>query len=109
MGMKKIAFLLLMALAACQPDKPDGPPDTSMSAADRAECEAAGGSVGRGGLLPDEICYKPTPDAGKACKTADDCSGFCLAETMTCSKVTPQFGCFDFIDAAGAKQSICVD
>lgn len=100
---------VLMLLAACQPDAPAGPEPRLLPEAERAACLAAGGSIGRGGLLPDEVCFKPTPDAGKACSKASDCSAMCLAETRSCSKVSPQFGCFGFLDDAGQVQDICVD
>lgn len=68
-----------------------------------------GGTVGRGGLLPDELCFLPEPDAGKACTRKTDCAGLCLADTQTCSPVSPMFGCFEFLDETGQKVGICID
>lgn len=68
-----------------------------------------GGKVGRGGLLPDEVCFLPEPDAGKTCTKKTDCEGMCLADTRTCSPVTPMFGCFEFLDETGQKVGICID
>ena len=104
------ALVLILALAACVDQAAeDGPQGKPLTDADRAACLAQGGTVGRGGLLPDEICFRPMPDAGQACTRATDCEGMCLADTMTCSKVSPVFGCFEFMDEQGRKQAICVD
>jgi len=103
-----IAAALL--LAACQSDAlplPEG--SVSMTGAERATCEASGGTVGTGGMLGAEQCFKPLPDAGKACSTASDCEGMCMADTLTCQAITPQFGCFEFLDETGQKVGLCVD
>lgn len=104
-------LLLALALGACVEEGAGtgGPQGAALSPAERAECLAKGGTVGRGGLIPDEICILPQPDAGKACTMAGDCAGFCLADTMACSPVTPVFGCFEFLDEAGRKAAICID
>lgn len=101
--------MALMLLASCVPDAPQAPEGRKLSGADRLQCLAEGGTVGRGGLLPDEVCFRPLADGGKACTKQGDCSGQCLAETMTCSKVTPMFGCYGFIDEQGRRADICVD
>ncbi len=103
-----ISCLLILPLAGCV-EEPTGPQGKALSAAERTECLAKGGSVGRGGLLPDEICFLPQPDAGKSCTKQSDCEGTCLADTRTCSKVTPIFGCFEFLDETGQKVGICID
>jgi hypothetical protein len=74
----------------------------------RAACEAAGGYVGRG-IGPDELCIRPTGDAGKACTTNADCETFCLADTATCGEWTPLFGCHDVLVGEGQSVAICVD
>ncbi len=105
-----LAALALLTLAACQPDAPPRPEgSTDLSAAERAACLAEGGTVGRGGMLASEQCFKPLPDAGKSCSTAKDCSGLCMADTGTCQAVTPQFGCLEFLDETGQKVGLCVD
>ncbi|MBE0552322.1 MAG: hypothetical protein IH625_01380 [Rhodobacteraceae bacterium] len=107
--MKRFALILAgLLLTSCVPP-PAGPQGKVLSAAERAECLMQGGTVGRGGLLPDELCFRPEPDGGKACTRKTDCSGMCLAESNTCSKVTPLFGCFEFLDETGAKAQICID
>ena len=107
--MRRLALIALLALGACVEEPPAGPEGKPLGAAERAECLMKGGSVGRGGLFPDEVCFLPEPDAGKACKAAADCSGRCLADTMTCSPVTPLFGCFEYLDEAGKTVGICID
>lgn len=95
-----------LALIGCVPQEPGLPqPDSAAQAA----CEAHGGTYGHGGLSPDFLCFLPTPDAGKSCSAAADCSGACLADTRTCSKVTPKFGCYGFLDEQGQVLEICVD
>ena len=111
--MRKAILLgfLTLGLAACveDPVQPPGPETLTLSDAERTQCLAEGGTAGRGGLVPNEVCFRPTPDAGKACTKASDCSGLCMADTMTCSKVTPQFGCFEMMTEDGQKVGLCVD
>lgn len=103
-----VAFALV-ALAACV-EEPSGPGlGAKLTEAERADCLDHGGKPGRGGLLGNEVCYRPTPDAGKSCRKASDCSGHCQADSRTCSPVTPQFGCFEFLDDSGQKLGLCVD
>ena len=74
-----------------------------------AACRDAGGRWERGGLAGQLLCFLPTPDAGKACTSAEDCTGFCLAETGACSPETPLFGCFALLDLDGSEVTICID
>ena len=107
--MRRLALIVALALAGCVEEPPAGPQGKPLSDADRAECLMQGGKVGRGGLLPDEVCFRPEPDAGKACSKKTDCEGMCLADARTCSTVSPMFGCFDFLDETGQELGICVD
>lgn len=99
-----------VALVACQSDeipdseRPDGVLPDPVSG---AQLDCPGGTVVQGMAGP--TCAKPTPDAGKACTKASDCSGACMAETMTCSTVTPLFGCFETVMEDGQKIGLCVD
>ena len=102
-------FLALAGLAACQTEAPPAPAAGLLSDAERADCLAHGGRVGRGGIVPDEVCFRPTPDAGASCQKAGDCTGMCMAETKTCAKVTPQFGCMEILDETGRSVGLCVD
>ncbi len=107
--MKRLLLIATLALGACMEEPRSGPQGKPLNDADRAECLMKGGSVGRGGLLPDEVCFLPQPDAGKACAKQTDCAGQCLADTRTCSKVSPMFGCFEFLDETGRTVGICID
>lgn len=107
--MKRFALILAgLLLTSCVTPAAE-PQGKVLSAAERAECLMQGGTVGRGGLLPGELCFRPEPDGGKACTRKTDCSGMCLAESNTCSKAAPLFGCFEFLDETGAKAQICID
>jgi hypothetical protein len=103
------ATALLLTLVGCVEEADDVYTGKPLTAAERAECTARGGTPGYGGIFPDEVCFLPEPDAGKACTKATDCLGMCLAESQTCSKVTPMFGCFDFLDETGQQLAICID
>ena len=74
-----------------------------------AACLDAGGRWAVGGLQQRPLCFMPTADAGKACTAAEDCTGFCLAETRTCSSEMPMFGCFALLYLDGAEVTICID
>lgn len=95
-----VVVVLALALAACTPEPG---PDVGIPGA----CLEQGGTMVTGMAGP--TCAKPTPDAGKSCRKAGDCSGFCLGETMTCSTVTPMFGCYEVVTEAGQKAMLCVD
>lgn len=103
------AVAVLLALAGCVEEDDGVYAGKPLTAAERAECTAKGGTPGYGGIFPDEVCFLPESDAGKACTKATDCSGMCLAETKTCSKVTPMFGCIPFLDETGQEMTICID
>ncbi|MFZ1469141.1 MAG: hypothetical protein WAT09_09195 [Paracoccaceae bacterium] len=98
-----------LALASCMETPPGGPQGKLLTDTERADCLMRGGTTGYGGFFPDEVCFTPQKDAGKACTKAGDCTGLCLAETKTCSKVSPIFGCYEFLDETGQKADICVD
>jgi hypothetical protein len=103
------------ALVSCVEAPPDAGQGHKFSPEARAQCEAAGGRVGRGGLFPDDVCFTTMADGGKACSRKTDCEGMCLADTLgedtgaTCAKESPMFGCFDFYDEQGERIGICVD
>ena len=60
--MKRFVLILAGLLLASCVAPPAGPQGKVLSAAERAECLMQGGTVGRGGLLPDELCFRPEPD-----------------------------------------------
>lgn len=107
--MRWLFLIAAMALGGCVEEPQTGPQGKPLSDVERAECLMQGGSVGRGGLLPDEVCYRPQRDAGKACAKQSDCEGMCLADTRSCSPVSPIFGCFEFLNETGQTVRICID
>ncbi len=110
MIMFRTLSIALFALAgtACQAQELTTAP-AAPTAEEAAACTARGGTMARGGRAEPFVCVTPTPDAGKACTTATDCSGFCMADTRTCSPTTPIFGCLPFLDADGHPSTICID
>ena len=98
---RALVIIALAALLGCQAEAPAGgtPPHLMPYCPD--------GTVVIGMAGP--TCAKPTPDAGKACTKASDCSGTCLGETMTCSTMTPMFGCYEVVMEDGQKVGLCVD
>ncbi len=111
------AFFALCVFAACQlVDAPaDGSGQVFAPVAEtgaqsplilQQQCEAAGGTMVIG--LAGPQCARPEPDAGKACNDSKDCSGVCLAETRSCSPVTPFFGCHDVLQG-GKAVGLCID
>ncbi|NHF73958.1 hypothetical protein [Paracoccus xiamenensis] len=113
--MRKLFALTLILLAGCVPEKsaPVDDPRTAgmMSAAERAECRAAGGNVVQG--LGPQVCATPTPDAGKTCRSGSECSGgTCLADDTRangqCAPSSVTFGCISVLED-GQKVMICID
>jgi hypothetical protein len=96
------ALGLTVVLAACVPE---AGPETGVGST--GDCGANGGTMVVGMAGP--TCAMPTPDAGKACTKPADCSGVCLGETMTCSALTPMFGCYEVVMEGGQKAMLCVD
>lgn len=72
-------------------------------------CEARGGiwSLAGGGTAA--FCQTPTRDAGKSCKAATDCTGYCLSQSGTCAPVTPILGCHDILDQQGRMLTQCIN
>ncbi len=90
-----------------------------MSAADKAACTSAGGTVQRRGRLGMEQCVRAFADAGKACTDTSQCQGKCVGSAGAASaseKVSGQcqaddrlFGCYSEIRDGKAAYAICVD
>lgn len=112
-----LAAVVLAGPALANGDGPPQPlnpppvfePTREPDARTQAACEAVGGTYGRFGLARVYICQVPTSDGGQACTTGADCSGLCLADSMTCSKVAPFFGCHAIVTEAGNRVTICID
>jgi hypothetical protein len=84
-------------------------------AADRAECEARGGTY-----VTDppywSACWEPTPDAGRPCTDSADCYGFCEAPpgtaggaraTGTCSDRTGTV-CWTAVEGGVVQGPVCI-
>lgn len=97
---------MLALMAACTPAEPQ--PETLSPSACSA-CEARGGSVAIAGLSGDEFCAERLPDGGQSCRTATDCTGYCDAQTRTCSTHANPFGCHSYLDDTGQVVELCVD
>ena len=69
--------LLLLLLACAAPSLPQ---ETSLTDAEKAECTAKGGVVGRVGKSRTEVCHERTTDGGKSCTTLSQCESY-MCET----------------------------
>jgi hypothetical protein len=94
------------------------------TAAERAQCEAGGGSIRGVGMFGLPSCVTPYADAGKVCRDKSDCRGRCIVElghpgepdlkpgdalTGQCQKDTALFGCYAEIVDGKVRHTICVD
>jgi hypothetical protein len=68
-------FLALLALACAAPSLPQQS-DFNLTEAERTECTAKGGIIGREGKAQAETCHLPTTDAGKSCTSLDQCQSY---------------------------------
>ncbi|MEM6386174.1 MAG: hypothetical protein AAF718_08060 [Pseudomonadota bacterium] len=106
-------LVVSVLLVACQ----EG--DTEETAADpaipdilapqRAACENDGGRWLKVPNRDSFACFRWTRDANKACSSARDCQGLCLARSRTCAPQTPLFGCHEILSAAGLRQTLCTE
>ena len=107
--MKQLVLVFcVIGLAACQTDQDISDGSPSELRIERKKCEAQGGQFLPGGLSG-LVCFLKTEDAGKSCSSYWDCQGQCMAETRTCSAVSPMFGCFSMLDEDGEAVEICID
>lgn len=103
-----LAAILLTGLFAACSDTPDTgtEPATGPLAAQQQACMADGGDFVR--VDTNRLaCVFRTPDAGRACSSAQDCTGACLARSGTCAPLTPLFGCHQIITGAGFPATEC--
>jgi hypothetical protein len=108
------SFLVLCLGAHAQ----DDPPVQKLSQQQLAACKAKGGRPERV-LYYVEACVWPTRDAGKTCRDADDCQGFCEAPLGTgegakiegtCSKLGSDRlgGCSNLVEQGKSMGDVCV-
>jgi len=108
----ELAALALVLLVACKPGgeravAPLPPVGEAKVALEQAACVKRGGDwISRGDA---QLCATRTRDNGKACRTASDCQGACLARSQTCAPVTPLTGCNDIITSVGLRVTECVN
>lgn len=75
----------------------------------KTACERRGGQFLPWGKTSAFACFTTPKDAGKACRTSDDCSTVCLARSLTCAPVTPLYGCNEIITGGGLRVNECVE
>ncbi|MFT5775370.1 hypothetical protein [Hyphomonas sp.] len=129
------AAVLVACTATGKPDVAETPATTAEPAthdkirfdgkratpAERKACVAAGGTVRPDGMLGHDQCIRPYPDAGKSCKSKDDCLGRCLlspdsdddvdqpTDDGVCQATDSQFGCVTKVDEGTVQWTICID
>ena len=72
-------------------------------------CRKKGDTWADAGSEGAKACISKTGDAGKSCRSGQDCEGFCLARSGTCAPYTPLFGCNDILQDDGVEVSLCLD
>lgn len=99
-----------LLVSACQQEEETRLPPVGLDrvAAEKAACEADGGSFRSGGKGV-MVCFRTPRDAGKQCSKAGDCEGDCLARSGTCSPLMPLYGCQEVLTANGARMTQCID
>ena len=93
--------------------------DAEPTAAERAKCEKAGGTVRRAGLLGVYHCVQKYPDAGNPCNDSSECTGQCRTTTHedigkqqvigACQQVDVPFGCYGIVENGVVGAMLCVD
>ncbi len=105
--MRTYLFIIVLALAGCDPDNGSGqaPTKAATKAPTKTECDALNGKLVRAKV--GMVCALPAKDAGKRCTDSSACEGLCLASGQ-CSPYESNFGCNDILDD-GKKVTICID
>lgn len=102
-----------------------GPPEIggNFDEAEKAACEADGGSYEIGGLGGQYYCVRTYSDGGKTCFDERDCEGICIASNQAdfdpagqsgaqwgkCSYTDSPFGCYAEVRNGVARPVLCVD
>ncbi|WP_230279005.1 hypothetical protein [Croceicoccus sp. Ery15] len=120
-----IALACSLALTGCYShsapaDGPEPPVDAISSPVlpDAQSCKAQGGALDRRGRAQTLMCVHPYPDAGKACRDNQQCTGKCVTApddgpdgqiVGTCQADDALFGCYAEVVDGKAVRAICVD
>lgn len=98
------------------PEKPEiAPPEAAplvaeeLKTAAQKACEKKGNFWGKAGKSGASACMQRMKDAGKRCVNGTQCSGECLARSMTCSPYKPLFGCNEILQDNGVRMTLCID
>jgi hypothetical protein len=74
----------------------------------QALCAKSGGDWSALVQSSGRLCVHHTRDSGKFCTRKSDCQGECLAQSGTCSPITPLMGCNDILQANGSRVKLCL-
>ncbi|ADC64191.1 hypothetical protein Alvin_3301 (plasmid) [Allochromatium vinosum DSM 180] len=104
-------LILVLAITGCA--MADPALDT-----DPVACERAGGQIKRVCLAQQPMCVIPYPDAGRPCRDASECAGYCLASfgaqigervQGTCEHDNNPCGCRSYVENGRVVDGRCVD
>ncbi|SIS65190.1 hypothetical protein [Phaeovulum vinaykumarii] len=99
-------LMLVLALAGCREGAGGAAP--GLPADPAAQCARQGGAWRELASGP-AYCEHRTRDAGKACRSASDCEGACLARSQTCAPLRPLLGCNAILSDAGFEMRECLE
>ena len=114
-AVRRVLTVVFMAAAllSCDEDEGGGPPRDSafpdLLGEQKVACENKGGRWGAAANKTSFVCYVTLPDANQTCQTGNDCTGFCLARSRTCSPIQPFYGCHEVLSRGGLPQTICIE
>jgi|GEM_PF-1010195 len=86
--------------------------------AERQHCETVGEFIQNVGMAGIDICHQDVPDAGKICRSSDECLSECMADedadigkiaTGQCSMYETNYGCNSRIENGRVEPMLCVD
>ena len=58
----------------------------------RASCSRSGGKWATGGIAQSHFCLRTYPDAGKSCRSSDECMGGCVLYEVIWGQPAPSVG-----------------
>lgn len=112
-------LVALAGVVACQPVTPLETTKDPLAVPSIEDCDAAGGSVQRVGMMGLETCVVPTADANKVCTDSSQCQGRCIQweasdntsgkQKGVCQPTNVLFGCFSEVNIGKVGVALCVD